>query len=372
MMQRSTRKGILLTTQATGLDEVVHPMHKALVLVESLATEGVGIEAALAGTGLHEPDLANPAARMSTRQLLAICRNAMSLSRDPVFALRAGRRVRATHLGFFGFAILCSATPRDALVCLRRYRALSTPIIGAAFSEVDGRCGLLYFDTLELDEALFRFVLDFQLGLGLSLLKDQNGEAFALDCVRVSYPEGADTGEREGLLEAPIAFGCDENQLVWDAAWLDRPQPHANRLTSMVVREACDRMLAGVLSESGTAGMVTRMLLEQPGRFPGIEEIAERLHVTSRTLRRKLQAEGASYVDILATVRKDLAIRHLRTTRMTVEEIAEELGFSDVTSFRQAFRRWTGRSPSEYRGRTRSGHDNLDDAGFLPAGLPAA
>jgi AraC-like DNA-binding protein len=96
------------------------------------------------------------------------------------------------------------------------------------------------------------------------------------------------------------------------------------------------------------------MLLEQPGRFPGIEELADRLHVTSRTLRRKLQAEGTSYASILASVRKDLAIQHLRTTRMKVDEIAEALGFSDVASFRQAFRKWTGRSPSDYRGRARA------------------
>lgn len=344
-----------MLTQAAGLDEVIHPMHKALVLVESLAKEGVECEGALEGTGLRASDLSNPVARMSARQLLTVCRNAMSLTADPVFALRAGRRIHATHLGYFGFALMCSATPRDALVCLSRYRALSTPIIGVGFKEADGRCALTYFDSLNLDEDLFRFVLDFQLGIGVSLLQDQNGESFAVDAVRVSYPERDDTGEREGLLEAPIEFGSPENQLIWDASWLDRPQPYANSLTSTLVRETCDRMLAGVLTETGTAGVVARMLVEQPGRFPGIEELADRLHVTSRTLRRKLQAEGTSYANILASVRKDLAIQHLRTTRMKVDEIAEALGFSDVASFRQAFRKWTGRSPSDYRGRARAG-----------------
>ena len=197
-------------------------------------------------------------------------------------------------------------------------------------------------------------VVDFQLGIGVSLLLDQNGPGFALDVVRVTYPESADTGEREGLLEAPIEFGCDRNELVWEASWLDRPQPYANSLTSTLVRETCERMLAGVLTETGTAGLVTRMLVEEPGRFPGIEELAERMHVTSRTLRRKLQAEGTSYAGILASVRKELAIQHLRTTRMKVDEIAEALGFADVASFRQAFRKWTGRSPSDYRGRGRA------------------
>lgn len=343
-----------MRTSGARLDEVIHPMHKALVLVEALATEGVDAAGALEGSGLRECDLVNPAARMSARQLLTVCRNAMNRTSDPVFAIRAGRRVHATHLGFFGFALICSETPRAALDCLSRYRALSTPIIGVDFRETDGRCVLGYFDSLDLDEDLFRFVLDFQLGIGVTLLQDQNGEGFAVDAVRVSYPESTDTREREGLFEAPIEFGCGENALVWDARWLDRPQPYANSLTSMLVRETCERMLAGVRTESGTAGLVARMLVEEPGRFPGIEELAERMHITSRTLRRKLQAEGASYAGILASVRKELAIRHLRTTRMKVDEIAETLGFADVASFRQAFRKWTGRSPSDYRGRARA------------------
>lgn len=342
-----------MLTQASGLDPAVHPMHKALVLVDALAESGVPAEQALAGSGLHLSDLTNPAARMSARQLLTICRNAMALTDDALFALRAGRRIHATHLGFFGFALMCSATSREGLECMRRYRPLSTPIIGVDFKEESGRCVLTYFDSLDMGDDLFRFVLDFQMGIARTLLQDTNGDDFALDVVRVSYPEGDDTGEREGLLEAPIQFDSPGNQLIWDSAWLDRPQPYANSLTSTMVREMCEQLLAGATLQSGTAGLVARMLVERDGCFPGLEELAQRLHVTSRTLRRKLQAEGTSYADILASVRKNLAIRFLRTTQMKTEEIAEALGFSDAANFRHAFRRWTDRSPSDFRARAR-------------------
>jgi transcriptional regulator GlxA family with amidase domain len=71
--------------------------------------------------------------------------------------------------------------------------------------------------------------------------------------------------------------------------------------------------------------------------------------MTSRTLSRKLAAEGISYSDLLARVRHALALDYLRTTRLSMEDIAEALGFSDANSFRQAFRRWSGKSPTEYR-----------------------
>lgn len=340
-----------MLTHASGLDEVIHPTHKALSLIRALSEAGFDPEPALAGTAMQLSDLSDTAARMSARQLLAICDNVRRINPDPLFPMRAGRLVHATHLGFFGFALLCSATPREGMVCMNRYRTLSTPIIGVGFREEAGRCVLTYFDSLDMPPGLFRFVLDFQLGIGRTLLDDTMGIGFAVDEVRVTYPESGDTGELEGLLEAPISFGCEANQLIWDSAWMDRPQRYANSLTAMMVRDNCERMLADAQAELGTAGAVARMLVEQPGRFPGLEEIADRLHLTSRTLRRKLSAEGSSYASILASTRRRMAIEYLRTTRMKIEEVAEAVGFADVANFRHAFRKWTGHCPSDYRGR---------------------
>jgi AraC-like DNA-binding protein len=69
----------------------------------------------------------------------------------------------------------------------------------------------------------------------------------------------------------------------------------------------------------------------------------------TRALRRKLEAEGTSYRELLAEVRMRLAIEYLRKTSMTSEEIASRLGYSDAANFRHAFIRWTGKSPSDFR-----------------------
>ena len=79
--------------------------------------------------------------------------------------------------------------------------------------------------------------------------------------------------------------------------------------------------------------------------------------MTSRTLRRKLEVEGTSFTDLVASIRKALAIDYLSTTRLSTDDIATAIGFSDAVSFRHAFKRWTGKPPSEYR----------REAGFLHA-----
>jgi AraC-like DNA-binding protein len=100
---------------------------------------------------------------------------------------------------------------------------------------------------------------------------------------------------------------------------------------------------------SGIAAEVTRLLVEDPGRFDDMETIAARMNITSRTLRRRLQAEGTSYLALLADVRCTLAKQYLSTTHMSIEDIAEALGFTEAANFRHAFRRWTGRRPGEFR-----------------------
>ncbi len=88
-----------------------------------------------------------------------------------------------------------------------------------------------------------------------------------------------------------------------------------------------------------------------PSRFPEIETIAEILRMTSRTLRLQLADEGTSYGELLASVRKALAIDYLATTSLSTENIAILLGSGDTVGFRHAFKRWTGKPPGAYRPR---------------------
>ena len=94
---------------------------------------------------------------------------------------------------------------------------------------------------------------------------------------------------------------------------------------------------------------VNRHLLSTPGEFPKLDAVAGRLCLGARTLRRRLQELGTGYQQILDEVRRELAIEYLRTTSLTVQEIAELLGYSEVTNFRRAFLRWVEVSPYQYR-----------------------
>lgn len=101
----------------------------------------------------------------------------------------------------------------------------------------------------------------------------------------------------------------------------------------------------------GMRQRVVTLLASLPEHYPDICQIAQHLKITERTLRRRLTAEGSSYRQILDEARYERAQRILERTQINAEQLAELLGYSDASSFRQAFRRWTGMTLNEFRQR---------------------
>jgi len=156
-----------------------------------------------------------------------------------------------------------------------------------------------------------------------------------LSRVLLDYPPPpyADTYDR--IFQCPILFrqpGCS-----YEHVREDRTVELADPRTHAMAREMCEQLLDEINRTGGIAADIRRILIEQPGCYPSIEMIAEKLEMYPRALRRKLEAEGTSYRDLLAEVRMRLAIEYLRKTQMTNEEIAGRLGYSDAANFRHAF-----------------------------------
>jgi AraC-like DNA-binding protein len=177
----------------------------------------------------------------------------------------------------------------------------------------------------------------------------QNMRWAQLDYVSVVYEKPAHAGVYDELFACPVLFGQRTNTFGYDPSAADGAVTLADPRSHAMAREMCEQVLAEVNRGGGAAAEVRRPLIERPGHYPNIELIAEELSIHPRALRRRLEAEGTSYRDILAEVRRCLAMEYLRKTHMTNEEIASRLGYSDAANFRHAFLRWTGKSPSDLR-----------------------
>jgi AraC-like DNA-binding protein len=295
--------------------------------------------------------MSSPATRISLSQVIECYRNAAGLSRDPHFAYHAGLRFHLSAYGMYGFAILSSMNYRQTMQFAQEYHQLATPLTELRFKEPSG-CGVWTIAPMShprIDASLYKFLVETQFGICVSLQRDVMGPLFAARELHVTYRPPDDAAKYPDIFGCPVLFGEPENRLVFDATWLDGTPKLGNEITYATVVELCDRLMDELQLSAGVAGKVRRALLSNLMRPRSFADIAGDVNMSERTLRRKLREENTSFQSLLDQLRMEMAIKYLRDTDLTVEAISESLGFSEAANFRQAFRRWTKAAPHAFR-----------------------
>jgi AraC-like DNA-binding protein len=338
------------TTIKGGFGEKLHSATKIAALIDALVEKGIPLAEALRGVHLHADELHLPTTRISLNQMIEACRNAIRLSRDPHLAFNVGSSVHLSAYGMYGYAMLCSTDFRGTMEFAVRYHQLATPLTNIAFEE-KGECATWKITPLphpRVDAPLYQFLVEMHVGIHISLIRDVMGASFTPLRIDLTC-QGTETGLTPELTGCPVLLSQPATQIVMDAAWLDKAPVLGNRATHAAVAEICDGLLVELGRRSGVAGRVRELLLENIVNRPDIETVAKHLRTTERTLRRQLRAQQTSFRELLDELRMQLAVKYLRDTDMTGEDIAGAIGFSDAAAFRHAFRRWTKESPSEFK-----------------------
>lgn len=182
------------------------------------------------------------------------------------------------------------------------------------------------------------------------------GEDLAPQEVCFEHPRPSDVSEHERIFRAPVRFDCPRTELVFDRALLARPHPFAEPRLLELLSRLLEADLSKVSEKAGFLGAVRRQMLDElPNQEPCVATISRRMHMSPRSLQRRLHSEGTSFAAVLSGLRGDLALSYLRDDRLTIGEVAFLLGFLDVTAFHRAFKRWTATTPAEYRRSARAG-----------------
>ncbi len=334
-----------------GWEEKIYPAAKIALVVDALEAEGVAREEALRPAGISVAELYSTTTRVCVNQVVEVYRNAIKLSRDPHFAYRTGLKSHVSLYGMYGFAILSSMNFRQTMRHAVKYHQLATPLVRLRFYEDSARA-FWSFDPLPhpaLDALLYRFIVETQFGVIVSLHRDIMGSAFCPSEIHVTYASPESLDKYSQSFGCPVHFAQEGNQLFFDAAWLNGTPQFGNEITYSTVLSLCDDLHDELANRVGVAGKVRELLLATIGRNTSFEDVATRLGIPARSLRRKLREQGTSFRELFDQLRTQVAMKYLRDTEMTVEDIAYALGFSDTANFRHAFHRWTSTSPQDFR-----------------------
>jgi AraC-like DNA-binding protein len=333
-----------------GFAARVYPATKLAMVTDALIEAGASEAHALVGTGLSLEELHSPATQISLDQLVTGYQNALRLAPSPSLAYGLGSNIHVSLYGMYGYAILCSTNFRRTMDFAVRYHQLAAPLASISFTETD-RDGIWTIEPLlhrQMNAELYQFIVELQLGTHVSLQRDVMGPAFAPREVCVTYRLG-DVELLSTLIGCTVRVEQPANQLIFDAKWLDAGPALGNRITFSALTEMCDHLLEDMQRRTGIAGRIREILLQTLANRPSFAEIAELLGTTTRTLRRQLRDENASFRQLTDEVCTYIAMKYLQETAMTNEDIAFALGFSDAANFRHAFRRWTKKTPREFR-----------------------
>ncbi|AHH19943.1 transcriptional regulator, AraC family [Nocardia nova SH22a] len=323
----------------------------ALLMAELGRENGLTTHACLRGSGLTQAQLSDPSAVVYASDELAVVANLVrELGDPPGLGVTAGTRFRLTSYGLWGFALVSSPTLRSAIRVGFQFGELSFSLSETSARSMNGEFQLL-LEPLAIPPQLRRFTIERDAAGIQTLHRDLLATPTAL--TRVSFTFPAPAADEISLYEEVFGmrpeFDAEENVLAFDERLADAPLPQANEQTAAIALEHCRDLLDRRRARTGTAGQVRDLLLERLNEPPDAAAIADSLHMSERTLRHHLAQEGTSYRALLDEIRERLAEEMLVAQGLPVAEIAHRLGYVEVSSFSQAFRRWKGMGPRAFR-----------------------
>lgn len=321
------------------------PVTSAALIARLGQEQGLTLDACLAGTGLTEATLTAPDATVLALDELQIARNLIrQLGDDTPLGLEAGLRYHLTAYGIWGYALLSSPTLRSAIDIGLRYLDLTY-----AFCRIRGEARgdelWLILDDHDIPDDLRRFMVERDGAAIMTIQRELFAQAIPIKAVGYRFPPPAYPERLREIFGVEAHYNAECNYAVLDSSLLDLPLPQANPVTAAFCESQCQALLSQRQTRSGLAARVRDSLLKRPGHMPDMETTARELGLSLRTLHRRLQDEGTSFRVLLEEVRETLAEEFLQANHLSLEEIADRLGYAEASSFIHAFKRWKGYPP---------------------------
>ena len=313
------------------------------VVTDELTKFGLDVRTIEKATGLRASEFEKVE---NTAQLVS---GVSDLIDDDGWGLRVGRRLNVSSHGIIGYALMTSATVHDLLKVLIQYNRLVTPDIKVELHYLGDEVALRAMSNGILNRKTDRFFMECFFASVHTCATFLLPHKPYFGTQQFSHPEPSYGQLYKEIFGRKLEFNAAASQLLIPAEALDTRLSMANPAAEVMFQEQCDEMLKQESKNKQLSNRVKDELFHRQGEFPRCVEVAENLHMSESSLRRKLKAEGTTFQELLDQVRKQLAYEYLNATRLPVAEVARLLGFDDTTNFRRAFRRWSGQTPSEYR-----------------------
>ena len=324
------------------------------LLLDLLQQRQADSQALVSDAGLDPASLAGSGGWITAAQLSALLASAEKISGDAHLGLALGRQLNLSAHGSAGFAGLTAANAREAIQVAVDYFPLVTGLLRLQTREDDSHLVIEIHPAADLDDRCERFLVETlisSIDLMTTFMLGQHRPAFRIE---LAFAGNEAVRSALGPAITQLQFRCPCHAIHVPAHLLDIPFALADSQAHRQALLRCDRELQSLQRQRRFAARLLDQLLSGDQALPSIEDIAAAMHVSSRTVHRRLKEEGTGFRALVNEARVIRARWLMLRERRSVTETAYLLGYQDSANFTRAFRRQTGLSPSEYLNRHRS------------------
>lgn len=324
--------------------------HSGIALVMKRTLEGYGLDAnaLFAEAGVGSPDSLGSQDRVAAVAMQKLWRMAVEASGDEAFGIRYAQNMHPMALHGLGFSWMASDTLKDAFRRMVRYYRLITTAGEIVLDKKDG--GFKVCHKIPAPKGVAAPAsLDAGMALFIQLCRITKSDDFCASEVHLQRLRPVDTEPYDAFFSCPVHYDSDENYLVFNSEVMNAPLPGANPELARVNDEVVIRYLQA-FDKQDIVGQIRASIIEYlPSGTITQDNIANQVHMSTRSMQRKLQEKGTSFKTLVETIRQELAETYLRDTSHSINEVTYLLGFTEPSNFSRSFKKWTGMSPADFQ-----------------------
>ncbi|MCH7313125.1 AraC family transcriptional regulator [Acinetobacter sp. ANC 3882] len=321
------------------------------LLVEVIQKWNVSSEQLLSGTGISAQTLSAPFWYVDFEIFNHLLEKAALLTHEPALSLYLAEQMRISCYGHVGIAATASETLGDAIKILEQFIGLHCSVFQPKL-KIQAEMAYLYFHQpspkFKLNQQGTMFLI-----LGFSRILENLVQHKLAVHFQFQQQQPSFYKNTKIFNDSNVSFECEKDCLTFNKALLLQPLKTADALLARLSKQQCEQdasklSLKRRQKDSLDAQVKTLLYHEEDG-FLSLKQVAEKLHLSERTLQRQLSNQQTSFQILVAEVRRKQAERLLKQPKLSIEQIAERLGYADISHFSRAFKKWTNVTPKFYR-----------------------
>lgn len=352
-MQHFQKTGVLQPLD-NDADPVPHVLAPAATGVDRFINRhGGDVDQIFGEAGVDPECIGNPTVGMYLKSFCNLFECASTNTQHDNFGLWFGNQFQPNDLGLWGYAAISSptlGTALDNLIDLFRFHQQCSMMRLATTNKK-----LIQLEYQVRDPQILQRRQDAELSLGmfLNVIRECLGSDWQPEEVYFEHPKPENSREHENAFNAPVFFSQRVNAIVFSPEILERRMPNCDLKLMSLTRVCLESLHTETpFSQNLTDRIRNIIRIKLADGYPSLESVAESVYMSPSAIQRNLAWEGLTYTELVEETRKNLAEMYFKQRNLSLSEIAYLLGYSELSAFSRAFRRWTGYSPREFRGRS--------------------